>query len=90
MIEPTLSDLIDEVEDVVNVEPVPGSRIREVSIPDEVEDEPLEESLVPHKLHQPAFEPYRGTELRRTCVRPGAYDAFDKPSLNNQKPSHVK
>lgn len=24
---------------------------------------------------------YKGLELRRTCMRPGAYDAFEKPSL---------
>lgn len=26
-------------------------------------------------------EPYTGRELRRTCLRPGAYDAFELPSL---------
>jgi len=26
-------------------------------------------------------EAYEGKELRRTCLRPGAYDAFEKPSL---------
>lgn len=25
--------------------------------------------------------PYMGEELRRTCLRPGAYDAFELPSL---------
>lgn len=28
-------------------------------------------------------EPYEGPELRRLCVRPGAYDAIDAPSLRN-------
>lgn len=27
------------------------------------------------------YEVYRGTELGQTCMRPGAYDAFAKPSL---------
>lgn len=27
---------------------------------------------------------YRGDELKRTCYRPGAYDAYDKPSLINR------
>ena len=27
--------------------------------------------------------PYEGPELRRLCVRPGAYDAIDAPSLRN-------
>lgn len=26
-------------------------------------------------------EPYLGEELRRTCLRAGAYDAYEKPSL---------
>jgi hypothetical protein len=26
-------------------------------------------------------EPYDGREMRRTCLRPGAYDAFELPSL---------
>lgn len=32
--------------------------------------------------------PYDGRELTRTCLRPGAYDAYDKPSLfgSNLKP----
>lgn len=28
---------------------------------------------------------YQGHELKRTCMRPGAYDAFDKPSLISGK-----
>lgn len=28
---------------------------------------------------------YRGNELKQTCMRPGAYDAFDKPSLISGK-----
>lgn len=28
---------------------------------------------------------YQGEELQRTCVRPGAYDAYDKPSIISGK-----
>lgn len=28
---------------------------------------------------------YDGKELTRTCLRPGAYDAYDKPSLLGNK-----
>lgn len=28
---------------------------------------------------------YDGKELTRTCLRPGAYDAYDKPSLLGTK-----
>lgn len=28
---------------------------------------------------------YTGAELKQTCMRPGAYDAFDKPSLISGK-----
>jgi hypothetical protein len=32
---------------------------------------------------------YDGKELTRTCLRPGAYDAYDKPSLlGNQRQPH--
>jgi hypothetical protein len=35
-------------------------------------------------------ECYDGAELRRNCLRQGAYDAYDKPSLINRQTSTQK
>jgi len=40
---------------------------------------------VPGNLVSKVSGLYNGAELRRTCLRPGAYDAFDKPSLMGDK-----
>lgn len=76
---------------VAVVEQAPTGSIQNIPMPpDEVVAAEVEADIVPHRLYQPVFTPYDGPELRRTCVRPGAYDAYDIPSLNNKRPSHVR
>lgn len=44
-----------------------------------------EQNLVKARLLSHTGEnTYKGEELKRVCYRPGAYDAFDKPSLINR------
>lgn len=76
---------------VAVVEQAPTGSIQNIPMPpDEVEVAEVEADIVPHRLYQPTFAPYDGRELRRTSVRPGAYAAFDIPSLNNTRPIHVR
>ena len=44
---------------------------------------PVKRDIVPHKLVRHPTANYDGWELTRTSMRPGAYDAFDKPSIIN-------
>ncbi len=40
---------------------------------------------LPRQVNRFAGGSYTGAELRRTCMRPGAYDAFAKPSLMGER-----